>query len=178
MRVERIHDPVVSARFQDVKKELIDLDFLFKDANKFFSRYFLDLGVVPDFDFSDTYNKKLYTNEFIRTVCDWMKDRTTEYSTYFYWNNGRDDKFKNSLVKKLKTLFGFKIWEDSVSLDEFITKIEKRDCSTVTGLEVFLDQDNKLKNFKSIRRHLEKTGMNYLQYKYFEDLENKMILFR
>lgn len=177
MEVERIQEPVSSARFHNYRKELVDLDFLFKDANKFFARYFLDLGVIPTFDFTQNHNKKLYTNELIRTICDWIKERECTYTLYFYWNTSRDDAFRNSLVKKLRTTFGFKIWESPETLEEFIVKVENNDCSTMTGLEVFFNQEKSLKGFKNIKKHLEKTGMSYLKDQYFEELSHKIILF-
>lgn len=177
MNIERIQEPISSARFHNYQKELVDLGFLFKDANKFFGRYFLDLGITPTFDFKLNHNKKLYTNEFIRVVCDWIKSRECTYTLYFYWTTSKEDEFRNKLVKKLRTMFGFKIWEGPDTLDEFIAKIEANDCSTMTGLEVFLNQEKSLKGFKHIKKHLEKTGMTYLKDQYFEDLSNKMILF-
>jgi hypothetical protein len=176
MNIERIQEPISSARFHNYHKELVDLDFLFKDANKFFARYFLDLGTTPTFEFKENHNKKLYTNEFIRVVCDWVKSRDCNYTLYFYWNI-REDPFRNKLVKKLKNTFGFRIWEGPETLDEFIQKIQDKDCSTMTGLEVFFGQEKSTKTFKQIKKHLEKTGMSYLNNQYFEELNNKMILF-
>lgn len=177
MNIERIQEPVCSARFHTYHKEIVDLDFLFKDADKFFARYFLNLGVSPTFDFTSNHNKKLYTNEFIRVICDWIKSRECSYTLYFYWNTSRNDEFRNTLVKKLKTGFGFRIWEGPETLEEFITKVEHNDCSSMTGLEVFFGQDKSLKCFKHIKKHLEKTGMTFLKDTYFEELNNKLILF-
>lgn len=176
MNIERIQEPTSSARFHDSHRELVDLDFFFKDANKFFGRYYLNLGVTPTYDFTKQFDKKLYTNEFIRVVCDWIKTRTCQYSLYFYWDSSRSDTFRDSLVKKLKSTFGFRVWEESGTLDTFIYKIEERDCSTLTGLEVFFSQEKSFK-FKNLKKHLEKSGMTYLKDHYFQDLQNKTILF-
>ncbi len=176
MNIERIQDPISSVRFHSSHKELVDLDVFFKDANKFFARYFLDLGVTPTFDFKENHNKKLYTNEFIRTLCDWVKSRDRGYSLYFYWNIREDDPFRNSLVKKLKTTFGFRVWEDGGTLDDFVQRVESSDCATLASLEIFFAQEKTLK-FKSLKKHLERTGMLYLKDQYFQDLNNKMILF-
>lgn len=177
MNIERIQEPISSARFHNSHKELVDLDFLFKEANKFFARYFLELGATPSFDFKENHNKKLYTNEFIKVVCEFVKNRECNYTLYFYWDTSRNDTFRDKLVKKLKTMFGFKIWEGPETLEGFVQKVEDNDCDTITGLEVFLDSEKTLKGFKHIRKHLEKTGMTFLNDVYFSELSNKMILF-
>lgn len=177
MNIEKIQEPISSARFHNHHKELVDLDFLFRDTDKFFARYFLNLGVTPTFDFRDRVNKKLYTNEFIKVICEWIKNRECEYTLYFFYDDSQQDKFRQSLVKKVKTIFGFKIWIENGTLEQFIQKIEDNDCSSLTGLEVFFDEEKTIKNFKHIRNHLEKNGLTYLNDVYFEELSNKMLLF-
>lgn len=178
MNIEKIDGPIISARFHDTYKELVDIDFLFAETNKFYARYFLELGLTPSFDFSSRHDQKVYTNEFIKIICEFIKNRDISYNLFFYCNNTSKDKFRNRLVKKVKSVFGFRIWEDSCTLDEFITKVRNNDCATITGLEIFFDGEQRLKNFKQIKKNLKNLGHIYLNDVYFEELSMKMVILR
>ncbi len=178
MNIEKIDGPIISARFHDIFKELVDIDFIFLETNKFYVRYFLELGQSATFNFKDKYNQNVYTNEFIKIICEFIKNRNCDYNLFFYCNTSNKDVFRNKLIKKLKSLFGFRIWEDAGTLDEFVTKVNGNDCSTITGLEIFFDGDQRLKSFKQIKKNLQKLGLIYLNDVYFEELHTKMAILR
>ena len=136
------------------------------------------LGLTVDFNFNDKNNKNLYTNEFIKTICDFIKNKESNNKTYFYSNVLTKDEFRNKLIRKIKIIFGLKILEDHLTLTEFTALVEINDSDKLPKLEMFLNQECLSKKFKQIKKHLTKMGFVYLNDVYFQDLSNKIILLR
>jgi hypothetical protein len=178
MIMERIMSTteVKSVIFPDLNKELFDIDEIFKITNYNFIQTLSILGLTLDFNFNDKNNKKLYTNEFIKTICDFLKNKESSNKIYFYSNVLTKDEFRNKLIRKIKSIFGLKILEDHLTLTEFSSLIELNDSDKLPKLEMFLNQECFSKKFKQIKKHLIKMGFIYLNDVYFQDLSNKITI--
>jgi hypothetical protein len=174
---EKINDDIVSIIFESKNKEIIDIDQIFKDTNRNFAKLLDELGLKVDFDFKKSDNKKLYTHEFIKTFMEYIKNRSRTEKILIYSNMLSKDDFRNRLVKKLKTIFGFNLMESYEDMNIFYENIEKQDCLTMTSLDIFLNETRKCKSFKSIKKYFEKNGLTYLNDTYFKDFTNKLCLF-
>lgn len=178
MTFEKVGENIVHSLKFNSHKELVDIDFIFRQTNTNFSKLLIDMEIVPTFDFSVSNNKRLYTHEFLKTFMEYLKNRNSSDTLYLFSNSLTKDKFRNSLIKKIQKTFGFLVWEDVQDLESFSRKIEIRDCNTIFGLETLFLTERRLKNFKSIRRHLEASGLTFLNDVYFQELQNKLQLFR
>ncbi len=157
------------------KKEIIDIDDLFKDTNENFTFLLQNLGLNATFDFSKRNNQKLYTHEFIKTITEFLK-HVTHRDFIFFSNALTKDKFRNQLLNKIRKIFKIKILEGNYDLDHLEFLIRKRDAATISGLEMmFLDR--KPPSFKKICKYLEKEGLTFLNEKYFQEVINKMIIY-
>ena len=155
---------------------IFDIDYFFKVTNKSFSQLLENLGLVPNFDFSRRDNKKFYTHEFIKTMCEFIKSNDSKSKFCFYSNLLTKDPFRNGIIKKIKTIFGFQIFEEAIGFCEFVDKIENNDAFIVSNLELLFSSDKKPKSMKRIKKHLEKSGLSYLNEIYFEDVSNKIYI--
>lgn len=180
MNIEKIRaeQSTISVLFHDLRKELVDIDLIFKQTNKNYVQSMEEMGLTPKFDFDNKFDKKSYYHQFLYTICEFLKNKNSDYSLCFYNNSMTKDKFRNILLKKTKKIFGFRIWDDMRDLDTFIQLIEKRSCIDYSALELFFELDRTQKKFKYIRNFLEKEGLTFLNDSYFNDLSNKFILFR
>ena len=154
---------------------IFDIDMFFKTTNTSFAKLLDDLGLNSTFDFSSRDNKRLYTHEFIKNICDFVKNSKRSIGKFiFYSNILTKDPFRNSIIKKMKSIFGFQIWEEAGDFNDFVGKIDQNDGNTVPKLEVLFDNHKKPKNLKMVKRHLTKMGLSYLNDIYFEDVSNKI----
>jgi hypothetical protein len=97
------------------------------------------------------------------------------YKLYFYSNNLTKDKFRNVLLKKLKTIFGFRVLEDVMDFSEVVEKFEDNDCELIPRLEVFFQNNSRPKTFKHIKKFLEKEGLKNMG-DYFKEVSNKILI--
>lgn len=176
MNVERFFGDtkIISLKFTNLGKELVDVDHIFLDTNKNFSKYLKDIGLAQSFDFSSRNNKKIYTHEFLHTFIEFIKKHDKNYVPYFYSNKLTKDNFRNSLVKKLRSHFGFLIWENVEELSEIYDKLVEGDCGTTTEIETFLSLERKHRRMKTIRKKLDGEGLKFMSETYFNDAINKM----
>jgi len=172
-----LNDDISVVAFHDTQTILVNIDFLFKDANSYYSSILLSMYLTPEYDFSCSWDKSLYTHAFIITICEYIKKNSSPYKVCFYSYNGTKDTFRNKLISKVKKIFGFKILERDESFSDFAQKIEMRDASVIQMLEVFFAQTTKPKTFKYIKRYTKQHGLKTLKDEYFKDIANKMILF-
>jgi len=152
-----------------------DIDLIFKHTNIFFAQILKDMFIDATFDFSKKYNKVIYSHAFIKTVCDHIIRQDSNYKLCFYSNFLTKDPFRNSLLRKLKSIFGFKIMEDVMDFSEVIERFERFDGEIIPKLKVFFEKDNTPKNFKHIKKYLEKTGLKDIK-DHFDQVANKMTL--
>ena len=169
---------IISLKFPDIHKELINVDHIFLETNKNFSKYLQNMGLPNSFDFSDSINKKIYTQEFLKAFIEFIKNRDSKNTPYFYSNTLTKDRFRNSLIKKLKSHFGFLIWEDILELSEWVQKLEEGDCGVVTGFETFITSERKHRRLKTIKKRLTAEGLKFMSETYFNDVVNKLNAFR
>ncbi len=162
--------------FQDHNVYMTDIDRLISDTNRIFSKTLEDLGLPVTFDFSNRDNKKIYTHVFVGCFCEGLKKREPNTKLCFYSNTITKDVFRNQLIKKLKSIFGFKIFEYNKPIEDIAILLKNRDATLVPQIEVFLNQETKPKPFKKIKQYLEKSGLRFLNQEYFEDLENKILI--
>ena len=172
MNIEIIGEEIISSiKFPDIQKELVDIDTIFRKTNKSFPRLLESMGLIASFDFTKRNNKKLYTHEFIKTFVEFLKEKHT--TLYFFSNTLTKDAFRNTLIRKLKRIFGVLVWEDCQSISELAHRLQKRDCDVFSSMEIFLNTPHVV-NFRKIKRNLDKEGLTYLHDVYFENLSNKM----
>jgi hypothetical protein len=175
MKIGRISEQnYISLIFYNKNIILTDIDSLFKETNKYFANILKSLYIDVTFDFSNKTNKLIYTHAFIHIICEYIKNSSSDFKHYFYSNNLTKDPFRLKLLKKLKSIFGFKIYEHVTDFTEIGDEIDKNNCKVVSELEVFFSKDHKVKSFKHIKKYLENTGLKELQVNYFEDIANKM----
>jgi hypothetical protein len=161
--------------FHDDRIIFTDIDTLFRETNISFAKILKGMFINVTFDFSQKYNRIIYTHAFLKTVCGHISSQELNYRLYFYSNTLTKDKFRNSLLKKMKSIFGFKVMEDVMDFSEVIEKIRRSDCELVPNLQVFFQRDTKPKTFKHIKKYLEKTGLKDMG-THFSDVANKMSL--
>jgi len=171
--IEKIGEyQITSVKFHSKKNEIIDIDSIFRQANVNYASLLERMGLPLRYDFSKRNDKKLYTHEFIKTFMDFLQTRN-DYTPFFFSNQYTKDKTRNILINKLRRIFGIRVWEDTQTLSELFDKLENLDCDVVTGLEMFFDKVPK-KDFRKIRKYLEKEGLINLNEVYFDNLKNKM----
>lgn len=169
------YDNICSIQFPELKKEIIDIDCLFKTTNYHFYILLTELNINVDFDFTKKDNKRLYTHTFIKQIIEFLKNKEDGYKPYFYSNLLTKDTFRNNLIKKIKRIFGFDIWEDVYEFDVIPNSLS--DCDINCKVEGLLGCDKKPKSFKHIKKFLEKEGLTNLNGVYFENLENKIQIY-
>lgn len=174
---EKIDDIVVSLIFESRNQEIVDIDDIFKETNKNFAKLLINLGLEVDFNFKNRDNTRLYTNEFIQTFIEFIKNRQRSEKLCIYSNILTKDDFRNRLVKKLRTIFGFSILESYIDMTTLYENLQKSDCATVSMIENFLNTPRKCKSFKYIKKYFEKHGYKFLNDTYFKDFTNKLCLF-
>ena len=178
MNIENIESEsmVVSVLFHDTKKELIDIDHLFRITNRSFAKIIGELNLPLTFDFSKTDNKKIYMHAFILALSEFLRERERDYTPYFYSNTLTKDSFRNGIIKRIKSLFGFLIWEDVKELKDFSELVKENDCNCY-AFSIFLQSFKKAKSFKQMKKYAEKQGLTFLGDVYLQDLSNKMQMF-
>lgn len=169
---------VKSIQFPDYKKELIDIDCIFFETNKSYASLLDSLGIENDRNITSHYNKRIYTHEFMKNVIEFIKNRDSELKPYFYSNTLTKDTFRNSVIKKLRSTFGFLVWEDIYDLKRFSEKILEKDCNTVSGIEIMFNTNRRDRSFKQIKKHLEKMGLTNLKDVYLQNITNKLYLLK
>lgn len=162
--------------FHDRYVVFTDIDSLFRETNIYFAKLLKDLFMDVSFDFTNKNNKTIYTHAFLNIVCEHIKNEKLNYKLFFYSNNLTKDPFRNSLLKKIKTIFGFKILEGVMDFSEVIEKIQSEDAELIPKLEIFFNKVEKPKTFKHIKKYMEKTGLKAMNDVYFKDLSNKMMI--
>lgn len=167
-----------SIQFEEYNIELYEIDEIFRSTNKEFAQYLKSIGIVVTFDFSKKDNKKLYTHYFIKALCEFIKNRQTNLKICFFNNQLTKDPFRNKLIQKVKSIFKFPIWDDLKTIDQLVENIENEVCNDIAGLEIMFEQiiSRKPRNFKDIRKYLDKEGLTQLNNTYFQEILNKMII--
>lgn len=163
--------------FHDLQTTLVDIDSLFKEANQYYSNIIQSMYLTPEYDFTCSWDRSLYSHAFIITICEYIKNSFSPYKVCFYSNSMVKDAFRNKLIAKTKKIFGFKILEGDESFLDVIQKIEMRDAAVMQTLEVFFAQTTKPKTFKYIKRYVKQHGLRSLKDNYFQDVANKMVIF-
>lgn len=161
--------------FHDDRIIFTDIDTLFRETNIFFAKILKGMFIDVTFDFSLKYNRTIYKHAFLKIICEHIQSQELNYRLYFYSNNLTKDKFRNDLLKKLKTIFGFKVLEDVMDFSEVIEKYENNDCEIIPRLEVFFQNNSRPKTFKHIKRYLEKEGLKDMG-EYFKEVSSKLLI--
>lgn len=163
--------------FHDDRIVFTDIDTLFRETNIFFAKILKEMFINVTFDFSVKYNRTIYKHAFLKIICDYVQSQELNYKLYFYSNNLTKDKFRNTLLRKLKTIFGFKILEDVMDFSEIVKKFEYNDCELIPRLEVFFQNNSRPKTFKHIKRYLENEGLKNMG-DYYKEVSNKLLVMR
>lgn len=156
------------------KYQFQDLGVLFKRTNVLFFNYITELGL--DLDLSKKDQQKIYFHYFVKNLCDEILQDTTYNNSkiVFYINLWDICDIHKKMIKKIISIFGFKIFQHHYSLEEFIGRLETKECEVVDQFEIFLNKESKPKSFRHIKKYLDKEGLTYLSDTYFQDIANKM----
>jgi hypothetical protein len=161
--------------FHDDRIIFLDIDTLFRKTNIFFAKILKGMFIDVTFDFSVKYNRTIYKHAFLKILCEDISSQELNYRVYYYSNNLTKDKFRNSLIKKMKSIFGFKIFEDVLDFSEVVERFENNDCELIPKLEIFFENKNRPKTFKHIKKFLEKEGLKDMG-NHFQDVSNKLTI--
>jgi len=174
MKYEKIiGERVESVIFFDKRKELIDIDILLEKTYLSYANLLASLDLKASYDFSRRQNKRFFLHEFIKNYVELVKSK--DYHISFYNNVILRDKFHQVLIKKLRGTFGVNVLENNSTLSELILHYDKRQSDVVTLVDMFLESNSK-KDFRKIKKFLDKEGLTYLHDEYVENISNKMNL--
>lgn len=162
--------------FQKLNIYVYDMEDLFKKTNKKFCKYLITKGFELSFDFSNKDFQKLYIHFFLTNICDFIMQNPHNCKMIFYTNIYTLEDFHKEMIKKLKKIFGFKIWEGIWKHSEFLQLLKDRHVNLIDKFELFVQSETKPKSFKHIKKYLEREGFKELNDSYFKDLANKMIV--
>lgn len=160
--------------FKRLNVYVYDMDDMFMRANNDFCKYIIERGFSTSFDFENKDFQKLYIHFFLKTLCDFIISNPNNTKTVFYANIHEMSDFHKNTVKKVKKIFGFRIWEGIWKHADFIKLLKDGTANLVDKFELFVRSETKPKTFKHIKKYLEKEGLKELGNSYFKDLANKM----
>jgi hypothetical protein len=149
-----------------------DLELIFKQTNMQFYSYSLEIGM--EINLSNKNQKTIYTHFFIKQLC--QRIQTIKEKVIFFINEFSLCEIHKQIIKKIKKIFGFRIWIAPYSLNVFRQLLSEKDSKVVEEFELFLNVDRSLKSFRQIKKYLEKEGFTNLSDSYFQDITNKMLI--
>ena len=153
-----------------------DIDNTFKLTNRVVGNYCQKIGFPFTFDFKDKNNRSLYKNYFIQNICEYIKLYSCNKRTIFYNNLTTKDPFRQKLVDKIQKILGIKIFHGTWDYSTFCFLLKTSNTSITEQMDILIDCDCKPKNFKHIKKYLEKEGMTHLNDSYFKELSNMMAI--
>ena len=149
-----------------------NLNEIFKKTNVDFYEHISDLGL--ELNLSNKDQQKIYLHHFIVYLCNHLKIHNDKI--IFHINTFETCDIHLKIIKKVKNIFGIKIWESPYDLPTFIVNLRNRDVEVVDKFEIWLNTKSKPKTFKHIKKYLDKEGFNLLSDSYFQDIANKMAI--
>jgi hypothetical protein len=149
-----------------------NLESIFKKTNIDFYNYISGLGI--DLDLSKKDQQKIYLHHFIIYLCNVLKAHNDKI--IFYINTFSICDIQKKIIKKIKRMFGIRIWESPYTLDIFLDKLKNRDVVVTDCFELYLNTKSKPKSFRHIKKYLDKEGFTSLSDSYFQDIANKMAI--
>ena len=152
------------------------IDQIFNSTNKMVGQYLLNQGLPITFDFSNKFNKAIYTHYFLNNLCEYIRTYPYDNKLMLYNDTLSKDVFRNSIIKKVKRIFGIKIWNGVWDFYTFVGKLKDNDITLVDQFEVYIEAETKPKTFRHIKKYLEKEGFKALSDNYFKDIANKMAI--
>jgi hypothetical protein len=162
------------SRISFQKKQIIDIDEIFRKTNEDFYYLLENLGMTVSFDFSKRNNKRLYTHQFIKTFTEFLKYQFIDF--VFFSNTLTKDKFRNQLLAKIRRIFKIRIVEKNYTYEQLEYYLECWKAEVVSEFESAF-QNRKMPSFRKISKYLEKEGLTFLNEQYFQDVVNKMVIF-
>lgn len=156
---------------------ILDIDPIFIETNKNFIKMFEILYLSVDFNFKDKNNKKIYKHCFIET----MMEKFSNYNSYnkiiIHSNILTKDDFRQSLVKKLKTIFGLQLIETSFDFKDVVNLYQNSDSRIKPLIDISIQTQNEMKSLKKVKKFFEKNDLIHLNETYFNNPSKKLKLF-
>jgi hypothetical protein len=149
-----------------------DLEDVFKKTNVEFYEYITSIGLSLDLSKKD--QQKIYFNHFIIHLCDLLKAHNCKI--VFFINTFSICKIQTSIIKKIKRIFGIRIWEYPCTMESFVEKLHIRSIDVTDIFEIWLNSENKPKSFRHIKKYLDKEGLTNLSDFHFQDITNKIAI--
>ena len=157
---------------------ILDIDVVFRKTNKNFITILNDLFLPSDFNFKDKTNKKIYKHCFIETLMEELINYSSWNRVILFSNNLSKDDFRKSLVKKLKSIFGFQIIDLPIEFSQLIEKYTTNDSYIKPIIDVSLSTSSTMKSMKKIKKFFENNGLIALNEKYLDNPTHKIKLFQ
>jgi hypothetical protein len=157
-------------QYEDVVFE--NLGEAFKATNIDFYQYITNIGL--ELDLSKKDQQKIYLHHFIIYICNRLKCHNEKI--VFHINTFEICDIHVKMIKKIKQIFGIRIWESPYSLETFMDKLHNNEVEVKDPFEMWLHVDNKPKSFRHIKKYLDKEGFTFLSDTHFKDLTNKIAI--
>jgi hypothetical protein len=149
-----------------------DLSPLFRKTNIQYYEYASSLGLSINLDGKD--QQKIYYHFFATNLCELIKSFSFKYRVVFYYNQWDCTELQKKIIKKTRSLFGFRVWLYPLPLTEFLEKLADNDIPVIDQFEVYVMSDTNPKSLKLIKKKLRDEGFVRLVEDYFESIENKI----
>lgn len=149
-----------------------DLGQVFRKTNVDFYEYITSIGLELDLCKKDQQN--IYLHHFIIYLCNLLKCHNEKI--VFHINTFEICDIHIKMIKKIKRIFGVRIWESPHSMETFIDKLQNNEVEVKEPFELWLQSDIKPKSFRHIKKYLDKEGFTALSETHFKDIANKMAI--
>lgn len=167
--------------FRGVK--FVDLDFFSRQSYVQVCSVCYDYNIDVNFKQKDV--KKIFINEFIKGLCEYIvKNRHTRLVFCYSKNecdvNNEIKTINDYIIKRISKLLPITILYNEVIFSAFVDNINNNDidtvsdaCSVITSLEGFR---NEKYNFSKLKNFLKKNELSFLHKEYFNLHQVKLAL--
>jgi len=170
--IERISNQYLTqVNFHEKRKSIIDIQCIFDESIQSYKQTLENFGLDISFNFKNRTNKRFFFNELVKTYIQMLKKN--DYLIYFFRCELIPNDFQNPFIKKLKSIFGISLLDSGMDLSTLIYFYEKGYSEQVEIVDSFLMTRNG-KNFRKIKKFLEKEGLFYLYDECVYNISNKM----
>lgn len=149
-----------------------DLGDVFKKVNVVFYEYITQIGLPLDLTKKD--QQKIYLHFFIKDLSSILVSYNRK--VIFHINTFDCCNIQYKIIKKVKQIFGIRIWESPYSMEMFADKLINNNVEIVDDFEMWINQDLTPKSFKHIKKYLNKEGFTSLSEIHFEIIANKIAI--
>lgn len=167
--------------FRGVK--FVDLDFISRQGYVRTCNICYDYNIVANFKQKDV--KKIFINEFIKTLCEYIITNKQTRLVFYYSVNSNDvieeiKSVNDYIIKRIEKLLPINVFYNGISYTAFTDNLSTDDinavsdaCSAITLAEGFR---NEKYNFSKLKNFLKKNELLFLHKEYFNLHQVKLAL--